>query len=266
LNFTQPDLVWNALSLSGVGVVSSSRGGGENTATINIPTKLPMNNHSNDIIILIRVYCKMGDTGATGYAGITGDIGYTGYTGSTGDTGYTGYTGSTGDTGYTGYTGSTGYTGYTDPTLIPFLPIGITGYTGTTGTSYYPSGPTGPTYIMTLDQLVQYYDTIKQSETTDRNALDVIITPGLSNIQQNLINWASSGFSPDYQVLSVTLIRPSPCSDGQTRDMLSYIHYLTESDIMSLTSNFQTNFLGIYFSYSISDNAINLHVSKLPMA
>lgn len=141
---------------------------------------------------------------------------------------------------------------------------GTTGFTGATGMYPLPRGPTGPTYIMTLEQLVQYHDTTIDSENKDKIAMDFIVKPGTSGVQQKLIQWASAGFPSSYQVLSVDLIRPSPCSDGQSRNMQSYISYLTGSDIMTLTTAFQSNFLGISFSYSINGNVVNLHASKIP--
>jgi hypothetical protein len=146
------------------------------------------------------------------------------------------------------------------------------GDTGSTGSSEdavlipYPtiSGPPIPEYIMTIDQLTQYHNTTVQSEMSDKVSMDVIVSPNSSGIQQSLIQWASIGFPHDYQILSVNLIFPLRCSDGQVRDMMSYICYLTGSEIMTLTTNFQSNFFGIYFSYSISGNTVNLHVSKLP--
>jgi hypothetical protein len=119
---------------------------------------------------------------------------------------------------------------------------------------------------MTLEQLLQYHDTSLQSETTDKISLDVIVKPNTSGVQEKLIQWASAGFPPDYRVLSVGLIRPSPCSDGCSRDMLTYIAYLTGSDIMTLTHVFQANFLGIYFSYGIDGNVVSLHASTVPTA
>lgn len=204
-----------------------------------------------------------GPTGVTGVTGVTGETGETGETGSTGVTGETGATGVTGETGPTGVTGVTGVTGETGPTGV----TGDTGSTGVTGMYPYPPGPTGPvgpTYIMTLEQLVQYHNTTLESETTDKASMDFIIHPATSGVQQNLIQWASAGFPVNYQVLSVALIRPSPCSDGVSRDMLQYISFLTGSDIMTLTTNFGSHFLGIYFSYSISGNVVNLHASKVP--
>jgi hypothetical protein len=124
-------------------------------------------------------------------------------------------------------------------------------------------GDTGPTYIMTLDQLQQYHDTTLESEAADRASMDFIIKPATSGIQQNLIQWASAGFPSNYQVLSVALIRPTPCSDGKVRDMYEYISYLTGSTIDTLTTSFQSNFLGIRFSYIISaNNCVNLHACK----
>ena len=158
------------------------------------------------------------------------------------------------DTGATGSFNVLGNTGTT----------GATGVTGATGMYPLPGGPTGPTYIMTLEQLVQYHDTTIDSENKDKVAMDFIVKPGTSGVQQNLIQWATAGFPASYQVLSVALICPSPCSDGQSRNMQSYISYLTGSDIMTLTTAFQSNFLGISFSYSINGNVVNLHASKIP--
>jgi len=143
-----------------------------------------------------------------------------------------------------------------------FNVLGNTGATGATGMYPFPHGPTGPTYIMTLDQLVQYHDTTVESENKDKVTMDFIVKPSTSGVQQNLIQWATAGFPASYQVLSVSLIRPSPCSDGQSRNMQSYISYLTGSDIMTLTTNFASHFLGISFSYSINGNVVNLHASK----
>jgi hypothetical protein len=140
---------------------------------------------------------------------------------------------------------------------------GATGATGATGMYPFPHGPTGPTYIMTLDQLVQYHDTTVESENKDKVTMDFIVKPSTSGVQQNLIQWASAGFPSNYQVLSVALIRPSPCSDGVRRDILAYIQYLTGSSIDTLTTAFQSHFLGIRFSYILSaNNIVNLHASK----
>jgi hypothetical protein len=125
------------------------------------------------------------------------------------------------------------------------------------------SGVTGATYLMTLDELQQYYDTTRESETADKVSMNFIINPATSGIQQNLIQWASAGFPSNYQVLSVALIRPSPCSDGVRRDILAYIQYLTGSSIDTLTTAFQSHFLGIRFSYILSaNNIVNLHACK----
>jgi len=137
-------------------------------------------------------------------------------------------------------------------------PIDDSGITGPTGST----GPTGPTYLMTLDDLVQYHDTTVDSETADKVSMNFIIQPSTSGIQQNLIQWASAGFPSNYQVLSVSLIHPCPCSDGTSRELPSYICYITGSDISYLITNFQSNFLDIAFSHTISGNVLNLHASK----
>ena len=143
----------------------------------------------------------------------------------------------------------------------------MTGTTGDTGPLVlfpFPgmTCPTGPTYIMTLEQLQQYHDTIIETETADKLKLTAITNPGSSGIQQKLIEWASAGFPSEYGVVTVSLNPPSTCSDGQSRTIQQYIEFLTGSNIMDLTTAFQTNFLGIYFSYSISGSTVTLHASK----
>ena len=159
-----------------------------------------------------------------------------------GDTGATGDIEVTVDVGVTGVTGD----------------VGVTGDSGVTGVT----GSTGPVYLMTLDELQQYHDTTAESEAADKVSMNFIINPSTSGIQQNLIQWASAGFPRDYHVLSVALIHPIPCSDGTSRSLSSYICYITGSDISTLVTNFQSNFLGITFSYSISGNVVNLQASK----
>ena len=151
----------------------------------------------------------------------------------------------------TGMTGDIGVTG----------DVGVTGMTGDIG-DIGVTGVTGPTYIMTLDELVKYHNITAESEASDKKSMDFIINPSTSGIQQNLIQWASAGFPVDYQVLSVALIHPSPCSDGKVRDMQEYIFYLTGTYIAPLTIAFQSKFLGIEFSYSIAGNIINLRACK----
>jgi hypothetical protein len=136
------------------------------------------------------------------------------------------------------------------------------GDTGATG-AIEVLGVTGTTYLASISQLERYSDTIVQYENTDKKTMNFIIQPSTSEIQKNLIQWASIGFPPNYPVLSISLIRPSPCSDGKERDMQEYISYLTGFNIGVLTADFQSNFLDIAFWYTISGNIVNLHARKI---
>ena len=147
-----------------------------------------------------------------------------------------------GDTGATGSIEVSGATGI-------YMYLGIT-------------GPTGPVYIMTLEELRQYHDTITKAETADKLKLTAITNPGSSGIQPKLIEWATAGFPDQYGVLTVVLSPPSQCSDGQSRTLQQYIEFLTGSNIMDLTTAFQTKFLDICFSYSISGTSVTLHATS----
>jgi hypothetical protein len=128
------------------------------------------------------------------------------------------------------------------------------------------AGATGPSYIMTLDQLVEYHDTTKESEDADKVTLSPLVNPGTGDVQAKLMQWASVGFPHEYGVLSMPLIRPMPCTDGITRDVFSYIFFLTGKELLNLTLAYQACFQGMTFSYTINGNVVGLNVTKAPTA
>ena len=164
-----------------------------------------------------------------------------------GPTGKTGATGLTGDTGPTGTTGSTGPTGVT----------GDTGGTGSTGTT----GPTGPTYLLTLDELQTTQAGLIQQETTDLATLGALIYPNMGVMNPTFQTWASIGYPPLYTLLSMSLLHPSPNSDGVTRDMYDYCSWLMGVPLSTQVETFDANFLNIETSYGFRGNTLLIFIT-----
>ena len=161
-------------------------------------------------------------------------------------------TGPTGvdNTGATGPTGVDGATGPTGPSGFPFpMPT--------------PTGPTGPVYIATIDQLVTQQSLAVQQEATDRASLLPLTNPGSYGFTPALQAWASSGFPPLGTLVTITLNPPSPCSDGTTRTVYDYVSYLNRGiDLGAATVALDAQFLGITIAYVLQGNTLRICASR----
>jgi hypothetical protein len=167
----------------------------------------------------------------------------------------------------------------TGPTGVEQVVVSATGPTGVeapvvsaTGPSPYPfpmipiptaTGPTGPSYIATIDQLVTQHSLALQQEATDRAALRPLISPTSYGYTPALQAWASEGFPPLGTLVTITLNPPSPCSDGTTRTVYEYVSYLNGGiDLGAATVALDAQFLGITIAYVLQGNTVRICASR----
>jgi hypothetical protein len=142
------------------------------------------------------------------------------------------------------------------------------GASGPTGPYPYPymmtaTGPTGPTYIATIDQLVTQHNTALSQESADRTSLLPLSNPGSFGFTQPLQQWAAEGFPSLTPIATITLSPPSPCSDGTTRTVYEYVSYLLDGkDVAAATVELDSKFLGITISYVLSGNTLQLCATR----
>jgi hypothetical protein len=136
------------------------------------------------------------------------------------------------------------------------------GATGPVG-YYDATGPTGPTFVMTIEQLMETQQNAQQLENADKAKLNVLLNPNAAGLTPAFLQWASQGFPSIFVLQSISLSPPAVCSDGAVRNIYDYASYLLEGDLSAKVQAFATNFSGMEMSYSISGNTINIHVSKL---
>jgi hypothetical protein len=124
------------------------------------------------------------------------------------------------------------------------------------------SGPTAPSYIATIDQLVTQHSLALAQEATDRAALLPLTSPTSYGYTPALQAWASDGFPPLRALVTITLNPPSPCSDGTTRTVYEYVSYLLGKDLGAATLDLDAQFLGIKIAYVLEANTLRICASR----
>jgi len=146
--------------------------------------------------------------------------------------------------------------------------------TGPTGTVEEQTGPTGPTFptaettvvaapqITTMDELLSSRAAVLAQETNDRATLAPLLNPTRESYRPQLFAWAAAGFPGIYVVQSFSFTPPNVCSDGVTRDVVTYAWYLLGTDIGQVIAKIQSLLTGIVVSYSFEGTVLRIHVSR----
>jgi hypothetical protein len=120
-----------------------------------------------------------------------------------------------------------------------------------------------PSYITSLEELLNTTGVIRIKEDTDKTSLLSVFQPSAEALKSQLIVWATLGFIPDWAVFRTQINLPSVCSDGQTRLFYDYISYLLGSPIASFLSNLNSQVPGVTFGFFRYDaTTIGLSVVK----
>ena len=137
-----------------------------------------------------------------------------------------------------------------------------------------PTGPTGPLAplsksvkpaphpIATLDELVNSQAVVTAKETADRVTVSQIVNPDRSSVRNALVAWTGRNFPLNYTILTVSVLPPALCLDGVKRKFEDYVAYLLGSSITDALTKLQPQLPGIKLSYSVSQNKLQVQVSK----
>jgi peptidoglycan hydrolase-like protein with peptidoglycan-binding domain len=156
-----------------------------------------------------------------------------------------------------GDTGPTGFQGFQGPTASPEYILGIMGM--------FPSAATGivePPHIATLDELMASHAAVVTKEAEDKQTMSDLITRPRDILRPSLFEWAAAGLPDGYIIQSFTLVPPTVCSDGVTRDAFTYINYCLGMNVSDVISKIESKVIGVKFSYSINGNTLRIHVNK----
>ena len=79
--------------------------------------------------------------------------------------------------------------------------------------------PAPPPAPITIDDLLNTIEVLKQKEEDDKNTLENIAKVTTDELKTKLIAWAKLGFPNSYELLKITIVPPTTCSDGVKRNM-----------------------------------------------
>jgi hypothetical protein len=124
--------------------------------------------------------------------------------------------------------------------------------------------PTGPTYIVTFEELASTQGAIVQKEVNDKLYLSYVFQPSPDVLKTQLLVWASLGFPANWVVFTAQASPPVVCSDGQTRKFYEYVLYLLGNPIQTYLDTLNAQVLGVSFNFFLKDvDTIGLNVSKV---
>ncbi len=121
----------------------------------------------------------------------------------------------------------------------------------------------GPSYLISIDELLGEQIIIEQRETKDRTELGKIENPpDINQLRNTLLQWAKQGFPYAFPLFSIVLTPPLVCSDGVTRTLYPYIEYIMGESIVALMAKLEAKLQGIKLLNSYSGTTITIHVFK----
>ena len=126
---------------------------------------------------------------------------------------------------------------------------------------YEPEVEPSP-YIATLAELLSSTEAVAKKESDDRFLVRQISEPNPVSLRTKLLEWAGLGFPDAYEILSIVLVPPSVCADGQVRTKFEYFNYLLGTQLGDHLRVLEQKLPGMLLSYSTPDNRVCVHVTK----
>jgi hypothetical protein len=134
--------------------------------------------------------------------------------------------------------------------------------TGPTGTNE-EIGPTGPTSIASLDELMETYTLAIAKEAADRQSLSSLVNPLRDQYRPQLFQWAGLGFPDVFIIQTFEINPPNICSDGVSRDMIPYLKFLLSPSTFDISlDGIRSLMPGIMVTFSFFGNTLRIHVSR----
>jgi hypothetical protein len=130
------------------------------------------------------------------------------------------------------------------------------------GDTEYVAPPPGPSYIMTLEELVASQEALQSKESADRLLVTRFVNPDSNTVRTRLLQWAAVGFPNIFVLSSISLTPPAVCLDGMARTGFQYIEYLTGISLSEHVRALEQKLPGMSLSYSTPANMVCIHVTK----
>jgi hypothetical protein len=116
--------------------------------------------------------------------------------------------------------------------------------------------------VLTLNDLLSEQSFIVAKEAEDRALLETIGLGSVLGLKPKLVEWATKGFPYAYPILSMDIRPPVLCSDGEVRDLQTYIQFCSGRTIAEHVALLQAKLPDMVVSYANFSGMTTIVVSK----
>lgn len=137
----------------------------------------------------------------------------------------------------------------------------------TTGMAIDPAHPDYvppplPPDILTLADLMGEHTLVQSKEQADKTLLESIGSQAVGNLRPKLIEWVMKGYPDAFPILSLSILPPSRCSDGETRSLPDYIQFCSGKTITEHVALLQAKLPDITVSFANIGGVVTIVVLK----
>ena len=125
-----------------------------------------------------------------------------------------------------------------------------------------PPSPAPAPAPITLNDILSTVELIEQKEAADKAALESIGAITFETLKAKLVQWAKAGFPNAYEIYQVSIVPPTVCSDGTTRDLTDYILFCSGKTIHDHVSLLQDKVTDMIVSFANMGSYIGIVISK----
>jgi hypothetical protein len=115
----------------------------------------------------------------------------------------------------------------------------------------YPDDPPGPPPpdILTLADLLSDQSVVQSKEEEDKNTLETIWNRPVSDFRPKLVEWVLKGKPSAFPLFLLDIKPPPRCSDGEVRDLATYIEFCSGKSIADHVALLQAKLPDIQLSF-----------------
>ncbi len=115
----------------------------------------------------------------------------------------------------------------------------------------YPDDPPGPPPpdILTLADLLSDQSVVQSKEEEDKNTLETIWNRPVSDFRPKLVEWVLKGKPSAFPLFLLDIKPPPRCSDGEVRDLATYIEFCSGKSIADHVALLQAKLPDIRLSF-----------------
>lgn len=120
-----------------------------------------------------------------------------------------------------------------------------------------------PPDVLTFADLLHDQSIIQSKEQADKALLDTIGTNPVANLRPRFVEWVMKGCPSAFPIISLDIQLPAKCSDGESRDLASYIQFCSGKTIEEHVALLQAKLPDIPLSFANIQGKVTIVAIKV---